>query len=327
MKVLSRILDKLNVLNVRFEPDGELATAFVPYAFVKGKLTAGEQKPVEDLGTVKETLSKAPLIVAVSGRGVITKEAAAGGIAATVTADPETFLWTVSGGRISFVRREQLAAVTDELEKHGIGFLYTDCLPDEEETSLTGVAERFYAERLKWKHILKPSPEGSSLALLVAKRLQLPVFGVLMLLLIANFMVSSRVGENFQAAGAELAALRKSSSAAETSSGRRQAAIEQFSARLPFRFAMLADRIAAAVPDKVILNELSIAPLTKNMEAGKPIQQRERTVIISGETPASESVMAFVESLAGLKAGTVRLASVEQNKEKAVLTFKIEMEL
>jgi hypothetical protein len=309
MKTPPRIFKRVNLLHIRFEPDG--GAVFSP--------------------SEPKATSKHPLVAVVSGHGVITKDVAAGGIVETVMGDPETFLWTILGERVSFVRREQLAATMQELEKRGIRPLYTECLPDTDEATLKGVEERFHAEHSGWRRILKPSPEGSRLSLLVAKRLQLPVLGALMLVLVANFALSSRVRENFQAANSELTALKRTSSALTESNENRRALLEGFSCEMPFRHSRLSDRIGGAVPDKIALTEIAIAPLVKSIEAGKPLQQNTEMVVIRGETTSSEAVSEFTEALGRLRLGTIRLAAVEQQQqretERAILTFRIEITL
>ncbi len=326
MNTLSKILNRLRVLHIKFGSEGEPAMELVPYRVRKGKVETGETRTLSGIEAEKSVLNKAPLIVAVSGKGVITKDTSAGGIAETVMSDTETFVWTKSGdGSVSFVRRSQFAKIRTELHEAGVTPLYTECLSDGNAEHLAAVASRFYAEHMKWKIVLKPTAEGSRLASLLAKRIQLPILAIVLLALMVNFMLSSGGHEDFQSASTELAALRKSASSATASSGRRQAALEEFSRTLPYRFSWLSDRIAAATPEEVVLNELSIAPVTKNIEAGKPVQQNVRMVVIRGETPSAESVASFAESLGGL--GTVRLAAVEQDREQAILTFRIDMRL
>jgi hypothetical protein len=281
-----------------------------------------------DIKAAKELLGKAPSIVVVSGRGVMTKEVSAGGIVETVTSDPETFVWTNSSdGHISFIRRSRLAEIMERLAETGITVLYTECLQNGGTDMLATVAERFYSEHLKWKRVLKPTTEGSGLASLIAKRVQLPILGVLLALLVINFVLSRGIRDDFQQANSELIALQKTHSATAKSGDRRQTAFEEFSHTFPHRFSRLSDRIAVAIPEKVIINKLSIAPIKKALEAGKPIQQSDRLVVISGESPSAESVASFVESLGALDIGTVMLSSVEQNSERSLLTFLIEIEL
>lgn len=286
-----------------------------------------EPRPVADPGAEREGLLKAPLVVAVWGHGVITKAVSAGSVAERVCSEPETFLWTVRGDEISFVRRERLAALRERLKRAGIVPLYIECLPDAEGETTAGVAERFSSEHTGWKRVLTPSAEGSPLASLVARRLALPVLGVLMLLLAVNFAVASRVADDFREANATLAALRKTSSAGAAADERRQAAVEEFSRGAGLHAARLSDVIGAAVPRGVTLHELAIVPVTKAPEKGKPLQRRENAVVIGGETPDSEEITGFADALSGLEIGSVRLTSVEQAEERAVFTFRIEIAL
>lgn len=327
MKLLSHILNRLNILSVRFTDGGGADMMLVSFTLKGGKLRLGESRQVENISALKGELSSAPLVVAVCGKGVLTKEIASGEIAAMVTSDPEKFVWSIDGPYITFVRREQTDTVLNVSGNEGAAPYSVECLPSESDDALCAVAERFYGAELKWKRLLKPSAAGSLLALMVAKRIRLPVLGVVLLLLTANFIVSPMVNAHYQSTEAELAALRKSVSAAADGSGRRKEAVRQFAEKLPYRFSWLADRIGAAVPDKVVLSELSVAPVTKAVEAGKPVKQNERSVIIRGETAGSEPLSMFVKTLAGLKAGEVRLASVEQDRERPVLLFRIEIAL
>jgi hypothetical protein len=283
---------------------------------------------LSDMEAEKELLGKAPLVVVVSGRGVITKELSAGGIVETVTSDPETFVWTYSAnGHISFIRRSQLAEIMEQFTKTGITALYTECLQDGNTDVLATVAERFYSEQLKWERVFKPTIEGSGLASLIAKRVQLPILGVMLALLIINFVLSKGIRDDFQQANSELVALQKTLTTITKSGVRRQTALEEFSHTFPNHFSWLSDRIAYATPEKMVINKLSIAPIENTIEAGKPLQQNDHLVMISGESPSAESVATFVESLGVLDIGTVILSSVEQNSERNMLTFLIEIEL
>lgn len=328
MKLLARTFDTLNLLHVRFDNEGTPMVECVVCSVRKGKISVGEPVSIPDITTEKSRLSKALVIMAVSGKGVVTKEASAEGIVETVTSDPATFLWTRNAdGSISFVRHARLKHTLSALAEAGIVPLGTECLPDDTQERLVAEAWRFWSERLKWKAILKPSAEGSQLAQLFAKRLMLPVLGTVLLALMVNFILSSRVRDEFKAAGSELAALEKSASSAAASSESRRAALEGFSRTLPYRFSWLGDRIAAATPEKVILNELSVAPIIKGIEAGKPVRQNERTVVIRGESSSPEAIASFAGALGELSVGTVALSSVEQDREQNLLTFTIEMKL
>ncbi len=327
MKILSRILDRLNILCVRFGDGDEPGFSLATYTFSKGKTVRTEVRPFADPAKEKSALEKNPLVAVVSGKGVITKDVSAGGIVETITSDPKTFLWTVSGDKISFARRARTKAVSELLGKAGIHPLYIECLPSDGEERLAEVAERFASEHLGWRQLLKPSAGGSRLASFVAGRLMLPVLGVLLAILVVNFLLLPRVNDSFQEANAQLTALRKTFSEDATTDARRQAVIEEFSHRLPLGTAAISDMIGAAVPENIVLSEFAIAPVLKSLETGKPVVQNGNAIVIGGQTTASEAITGFTTALTELRLGTVRLESLEQDKERSVLIFRIEITL
>lgn len=246
----------------------------------------------------------APTVAVVTGRGVITKDLSAN-MSASVIADNQTFISTVSGDLVTFMRREKVALLLSDA-------LYVECLPANDDAALEGVWRRFQADYVGWRHL----PE---LAPYLMRCLMWPVLGTLLALLIVNFALSGRVNDDFQATNAELAALRKTSAVQGRISDRRRAVLEEYSFQQPLHAARLADQIGAAVPSEITLTELSIAPVTRPPEKGKPLSQLTNTVIIRGETTEYEAITRFVSALVSI--GEVRLASVEGAE------FKIEIAL
>jgi len=301
MNPLLRIVGRLNLLRVRFTDDGAESST-VSYDLLNGK-------PMRD--------GRAPVVMVVSGSGVVTKNVSDTGVVAQVTSNPATFVWTVSGEQISFLRRERLA----KFENPAV--LYVECLPHVDDDALSGVVERFRSQYLSVWRVLSVPP----LASFVTKRLMLPVLSVLLLALLMNFMLSGRVDSDFQAASAELAALRKTSSADARVSERRRAMLEEFSGVPQIHAGFLSDRVAAAVPQGVTLSELAIAPLSKVPEKGKPVQRVGDVVVVKGVAVTSAMVDEFFNALEGLRLGTLRLTALERDAETKALNFKIEVEL
>ncbi len=78
--MLTRILGRLNVVVAELADEDKVLFWLAPYAFVKGKvMPEGDVKPIDDPVTEKEALSKFPVVMAVRGHGVITKDESAGG--------------------------------------------------------------------------------------------------------------------------------------------------------------------------------------------------------------------------------------------------------
>lgn len=84
-------------------------------------MACGEPEPA-DRTAAKNTLA----VLVVCGHGVVTKPDDAQ-ITARVKADPGTFLWSSANGLTSFVRRERLDALTEELTAEGIVLVRIFC--------------------------------------------------------------------------------------------------------------------------------------------------------------------------------------------------------
>ena len=124
-----------------------------------------------DAEALKKECSGRPVLISVSGYGIVTKPTEDTAIVGKVTSDPETFAWSFSdekedSGSISFVRREQVEPLGQRLAENGIPFMdirYGPAAADPEQEALRQ-AERFYRDTLKWRTLLRPTPEGRMVA-------------------------------------------------------------------------------------------------------------------------------------------------------------------
>lgn len=267
-------------------------------------------------------------MLVVCGHGVVTKPDDAQ-ITARVKADPGTFLWSSANGLTSFVRRERLDALTEELAAEGIVLVRIFCADAAADFGLTAaeLARQLYAG-LRWRSLLRPTPESSAAAQAVVRRAALPVLGLLLCLLTANALLSPRMNARRQALKAELAARERSASNAASSGSRQRELLAEFSKRPVAQRAVVCDRIAGAVPERVVLTQLAVEPLTKRFEARKPLQRREGIVVVSGAAPDADDVSAFVQRLSELTCcRDVRLTHVEKERDGGRLTFRIETAL
>ena len=173
-----------------------------------------------------------------------------------------------------------------------------------------------------------PLAEVQAAAQAVVRRAALPVLGLLLCLLTANALLSPRMNARRQALKAELAARERSASNAASSGSRQRELLAEFSKRPVAQRAVVCDRIAGAVPERVVLTQLAVEPLTKRFEARKPLQRREGIVVVSGAAPDADDVSAFVQRLSELTCcRDVRLTHVEKERDGGRLTFRIETAL
>lgn len=316
MKLLARILNRIAFVRVEFAADGSCRRAV--FVWRSDGVTPAERS------AAKHTLTA----VVVCGHGVVTKPDGSQ-IAARVRADAETFLWSSAGGATSFVRREHLGALTAELAARGIvpvRIFCADAGADFDETARE-LARQLYAG-LRWRRLLRPTAESSAAAQALVRRIGLPVLGVFLCLLAANAGLTPGLNARRQMLQQAIAARERMASTAASAGARQRELLAEFSTRRAVPRAVVCDRIAGAVPERVVLTRLAVEPLTKRFEAGKPLLLLDRRAVVCGTAPAAPDVSAFVQRLSALTCcRDVRLSHVEKERDGDRLTFRIETAL
>ncbi len=267
------------------------------------------------------TVAKGIAVVTVSGHGTIAKSVDSQ-VAARVREDGATFLATRSAGQLAFVRHERLEPLRAALSDVGIRpqAVFVGTTPAE-------AAQRWRAG-LRWRDPLRLTDEGSALAQALVRRSALPVLGAVLGLLLANALAGPSLRGRRQQLEARLAACERTAATASETDARQRLLLEEFAARPGVPRAVLCDRIAAAVPERVVLTRLSVEPLAGRFEAEKPLRRNERTALVAGTAQAAGDVSLFVERLAAEACcRTVRLEHVERERDAERLVFRIALGL
>ena len=123
--ILQRIVGPLTVLCVRFEEANRYAMRLFVLGLDRSGLRILRECADPDADALKKECSGRPVLISVSGYGVVTKPAEDTAIVGKVTSEPETFAWSFSderedSGSISFVRREQVEPLGQRLAANGI---------------------------------------------------------------------------------------------------------------------------------------------------------------------------------------------------------------
>ena len=197
--LLQRLVGPLTVLCVRFEDTNRYAMRLFVLDYDRNGLRILRECADPDADALKKECSGRPVLISISGYGVVTKPTEDTAIVEKVTSDPETFAWSFSNddtdegsATISFVRREQVEPLGQRLAANGIPFMdirYGRAAADPDQEALRQ-AESFYRDTLKWRTLLRPTPEGRMVAKAAERRLRLPVLGVMLLLLVVNTFAS-----------------------------------------------------------------------------------------------------------------------------------------
>lgn len=316
MKLLSRILNRIAFVRAEYAADGSCRTEVLLW------------RPCGVAPAERSAAKDGLAAVVVCGHGVVTKPDDAQ-IVSRIKADAETFLWSSAGGGTSFVRREQLGALTEELAAEGIIPVRIFCADAGAgfETLAGEFARRVYAG-LRWRSLVRPSAESSAVAQAVVRRAALPVLGLFLCVLAANAVFSPQLNARRQALQQQITARERTASNAASAGVRQRELLAEFSKRPAALWAVVCDRVAGAVPERVVLTQLAVEPLTKRFEARKPLQRLEGRVVVCGTAPAASDVSAFVQRLSERTCcRDVRLMNVEKERDGDRLSFRIETAL
>ena len=333
--LLQRLVGPSTVLCVRFEEADRYAMRLFVLGYDRSDFRILRECADPGADALKKECSGRPVLISVSGYGVVTKPAEDTAIVEKVTSDPETFAWSFSDerkdlGSISFVRREQVEPLGQRLAANGIPVMdirYGPAAADPEQEALRQ-AERFYRDTLKWRTLLRSTPEGRMVAKAAERRLRLPVLGLILLLLVVNTFASGSLRERRAQQRTVLSAREKKQDASQARSEQRRAAVAEFSRRLPYRHALLLDRVASHVPPAVTLSVLAVQPLSKTLEEGKDPVFVSETLSIRGVTNDASAVSELMTGLRSeLPLREARLEGLEQNRESGATEFKITVAL
>lgn len=312
----ARILSRMAVVHAQLAADGALHTSI--HVVHGNKVT----------GSDWESMVKSVVLVVVCGHGVVTKPDDSQ-IAARVRADDETFLWSVTEGRISFMRRGQLQALGEELEARKIFPARFCCIEQgaDFETAAVVCVDRFRRE-LRWKGLIRLTNADSAIAQALARRLALPMLGGFLLLLSGNMLLSSGLNTRQQVLQTELAEREQTSSQTASTNAAQLQIAREFGSRPVLSRAIVCDRIARAVPERMLLTGLDVEPVVKRFETGKPLERRVGVVIVRGTAPTAAAISQFVERLSEMEySREVRLINVEKQRDADCLSFRIDLKI
>ena len=330
-KLLQRLVGPSTVLCIRFEEADRYAMRLFVLGLDRSGLRILRECADPDADALKKECSGRPVLISVSGYGVVTKLAEDTAIVGKVT-----FAWSFSdddtdrdSATISFVRREQVEPFGENLFSKGVptaDIRYAAATDDPEREARRQV-ERFYRS-LAWRTLLRPTPEGRMVAKAAERRLRLPVLGLMLLLLVVNTFAFGSLRERHAQQRTVLSAREKKQDASQARSEQRRAAVAEFSRRLPYRHALLLDRVASHVPPAVTLSVLAVQPLSKTLEEGKDPVFVSETLSIRGVTNDASAVSELMTELRSEPPlHEARLEGLKQNRESGATEFKITVAL
>lgn len=330
MNIASKILNRVHVVVAVYGGPEEYELSLWESVRRGGE----SELTVKDVPESKDGFGKVPVLLLIGGHGVIAKAAAENpDMIEQVVSDPGKFICNYFQGkeRFCFVRREQTEKPVSYLEGLGAKIISTGCFDarqDDVEAMIGECVGELYSETVTLRNAFRPSPGGSLLAQLLFHRIKMPVLAAVLALLVANFLVGKNVGEKYSTQRQEMLVLERSIGRQNDSSRIRRQIVAEFSRTLPYRYALLCDRIGSVVPPNVTLTQLGIQPRRKALEQGKRPELAEREIVVRGEAGQSGDVSAFVSDIRGLGlSDDIRLTSVDRDRETGIAVFQINITL
>lgn len=230
--------------------------------------------------------------------------------------------------RLTFMRRTLYESVVDELSKSSLPpYAVRMCPAANPSAEVFAAAEEFFSRDMRWKNRISGSREADLLNRYLAKQLLLPVLGVILFALVVNFFIGDHLTKTIQRQNYELSIYRENA-ARRSLEREQQLRLETLGIReSAYPFGFIADRIAAVVPDGIMLSALTIFPVTVKIRENKPVHSARDRISIRGESVLSDSVSLFSDALGSLEfVRQIKLLSLEKDRHGKYL-FVMELYL
>ena len=320
---------QLGVLHVFLETEGMRAD-FYRFRFA-GREGVGcvEKQSGIDYRNLTKKVKSLPFMVILTGNGIVSKSVVQendSGIR-RIKENPELF-WQErkpegKTPEIVFMRKQRQEELMTVFRENGIPVVWVGLgkkeIPD-------GMVADWFAKNNGPGCLWKNGPGGELLAALLFRRWLLPFSVGILVLLVGNLSIHSRLRERYDSRQQEWDIKMKS---VETERGETKKNLELFREVYGPKqkyFAGIADEIGGNVPEGMVLTELEFSPLKGKPEKGKPLEFRKQGVIVRGRAGNTGEVVLFVRRLAGLKEfRKFCMTALDQKKESANFQFEIEL--
>lgn len=288
---------------------------------------------IDDPGSLKK-YRKEPFVLVIGGAGVISKIFSAEDIsAARISDNPDKFIsYTEPAGgdsfKLTFMRRELFDGLIRQLAPYKLSVISTRI--DTHGNILIESLEAgddFFGKGLSLREILHPAPETNQLASVCTNKIMLPVLGGILIILSLNFFIQHNLRQEIQRQQFLLTRLNRELNSDTEQEKQRAKVVTMLLPGSKDNYSLLADRIASVVPAEITLTELTLTPLGKKIQEGKPLQAQTGKVKITGNGSSSNPVAVFADSLKSFGfVKDIKLVSLDKDRTGNYV-FEIELYL
>ncbi len=333
MGALKYIINKLLLFELCTSNDGNSIKVWI-VSTKRNRTTLVEQKHL-NLKNI-DKLKNWPAIILITGDQVIEKRLKDADSIQKITENSE-LLWSLYPQMdtveqtISFVRKELAEELKASLERNNIYILEKwinkNVIPDREQ-----MISDFYKRRFNLSDVYKNPFQANLLSLVVYYKLRLPLLLLLFIILLGNFLLNTRIRQEYEVIQSELY-LNQRQSKQQQDDQKKQGRIQFQYQSIPNRsLALIADRIASYIPSQIVLNSLTLSPLEgmgKNfISQNKEMKFNYNSISIKGETEIPGGVSLLTQYLDGDHLfSNVKIKTLIKEKDSSRFTFELNVEL
>lgn len=321
------ILNKVNLISLHFFGD---STCRISRYFIRKNGNDTELVLTDDTGKFDLLKSKYPLLIIVSGYGVIAKaknDSNNQEIIEQVKQDEDSFIYNEDGDCFLFARKSLIEGPLTKISPDQVVFpieLYNanDIIPEDK---LKDFANSFLCRNTSWRNFCKPSAVSDVVMEWLYKRWRLHLLVVTFILLTLSRCLQSGLTKEYESLNFQVEKLKRDSDIEKSHLQDVKHETAQFGNNRIWPLSYICDCIAASVPEQVALKSLAVFPAELSRTK---LPSFDECIIIEGSSTMHDSILDFVSSIEKYQfSNDVVLDFIRQEKKKDVFSFKISIKI
>ena len=240
-----------------------------------------------------------PIVVISTGEGVVTKSVSENTTILDHISDRAIFIQTSfeHQDKVCFMRRSQLEQV-EELAKYEHLIIGYECCEDSlmEEVE-TLFSTRYRDELFTPKRLFKIDELSSKVAVILFRRLLLPILFLSLTLLIVSTLSNKKYTAKINKIESELHFNRREQTKIKQLTQQKQQAIRRLNSKKALQLSHIFDEIGLRVPTKIRLTELAYNPIRTEINGRKPLLITGDRITVKGVVDKYETLSDFTEQI------------------------------
>ena len=271
-----------------------------------------------------ETILTHPIIVLISGKGVISKSSLNNESIIQRVKSNDSLCYSYDKERdiISFVQKAQFESDIS-LFTNVVHIKVVNEINDE---LINKTISEFYGEIFTIKNIIQYNDDSKKIISYLIKKFEIPFMITIFVILLVNFFVNSHFSENNSKLQMELINSKRITKNKESQIKNGQKLLSENSPNRSFATSVFLDKLSSQLPSSITLTYFSVDPVIRRIESQKPLKITRNLILLKGETVSANDITIMtnrIEELAFSK--KVKIKNITQKKGSADLEFEVEI--